>query len=107
MLTIQGAGNSRHCDYDISVKENNAYVELDPRYDLRNHSPDGFSWGYGGSGPAQFALAILAKVTNDDEFALRHYQQFKAEVIAKLPPCFTLTSVQVDAWLSEKGYYYA
>jgi hypothetical protein len=25
---------------------------LDPRHDLRNHSPDGFEWGYGGSGPA-------------------------------------------------------
>ncbi|MCK4554525.1 hypothetical protein KAU19_06245, partial [Candidatus Parcubacteria bacterium] len=24
-----------------------------------NHSPDGFAWGYGGSGPAQLALAIL------------------------------------------------
>lgn len=107
MLIIQGAGNERHCDYDISVKENNTYVELDPRYDLRNHSPDGFSWGYGGSGPAQFALAILCKVTNDDEFALRHYQQFKTEVVAKLSPCFTLTSAQVEAWVEEKGYTHA
>ena len=24
-----------------------------------NHSPTGFSWGYGGSGPSQLALAIL------------------------------------------------
>ena len=33
--------------------------ELDPRFDLRNHSPDGFEWGYYGSGPAQLALALL------------------------------------------------
>lgn len=33
---------------------------LDPRNDLANHSPDGFEYGYGGSGPAQLALAILA-----------------------------------------------
>lgn len=26
---------------------------------VRNHSPDGFNWGYGGSGPSQLALAIL------------------------------------------------
>ena len=26
---------------------------------VRNHSPDGFSWGDGGSGPAQLALALL------------------------------------------------
>lgn len=31
---------------------------LDPRFDLRFHSPDGFEWGYGGSGPAQLALAL-------------------------------------------------
>ena len=24
-----------------------------------NHSPDGFEWGYGGSGPAQLSLAIV------------------------------------------------
>lgn len=33
---------------------------LDPRNDLMNHSPDGFEYGYGGSGPAQLALALLA-----------------------------------------------
>lgn len=33
---------------------------LDPRLDLMNHSPSGFEYGYGGSGPAQLALAILA-----------------------------------------------
>lgn len=33
---------------------------LDPRFDLMRHSPDGFEYGYGGSGPAQLALALLA-----------------------------------------------
>lgn len=35
-------------------------ARLDSRTDLFNHSPTGFEWGYGGSGPAQLALAILA-----------------------------------------------
>jgi hypothetical protein len=26
--------------------------KLDPRLDLRRHSPDGFQWGYAGSGPS-------------------------------------------------------
>ena len=30
-----------------------------PSQAVRNHSPTGFAWGYGGSGPAQLALAIL------------------------------------------------
>lgn len=58
---------------------------LRPRHDLRNHSPDGFAWGYGGSGPAQLALAILADATGSDELALQHYQEFKRRVIARLP----------------------
>lgn len=37
-----------------------ARTPLDPKLKLVNHSPTGFSWGYGGSGPAQLALAILA-----------------------------------------------
>lgn len=35
---------------------------LSPRNDVRNHSPDGFQWGYGGSGPAQLALALCLDV---------------------------------------------
>lgn len=31
---------------------------LNPRLDLVNHSPDGFAWGYGGSGPTQLAVAM-------------------------------------------------
>jgi hypothetical protein len=54
---------------------------LDLRLDLRNHSPLGFEWGYGGSGPAQLALAILADVTGDDYWALAHYQDFKRDFI--------------------------
>lgn len=26
---------------------------------IKNHSPDGYNWGYGGSGPSQLALALL------------------------------------------------
>ncbi len=57
---------------------------LDPRLDLRNHSPDGFALGYAGSGPAQLALAILCDALGDDERATRLYQRFKDAVIAGL-----------------------
>jgi len=58
---------------------------LNPRFDLYNHSPTGFMWGYGGSGPAQLALAILADLLGDDTQALMLYQPFKWKVIATLP----------------------
>ncbi|GAI22752.1 unnamed protein product, partial [marine sediment metagenome] len=38
-----------------------------------DHSPDGFNWGYAGSGPAQLALAILLDVTEDQDFSLAHH----------------------------------
>lgn len=50
---------------------------------IRNHSPDGFEWGYGGSGPAQLALAILLHATGDAETAERLYQTFKWAYVAR------------------------
>ena len=70
---------------------------LNPRLDLWNHSPTGFEWGYGGSGPAQLALAILADHCGDDEQALNFYQRFKWAVIAELPHReWTLNSEDID-----------
>ncbi len=70
---------------------------LDPRHDLWNHSPSGFEWGYGGSGPAQLALAILANHCGNDEQAINFYQRFKWAVIAELPCCrWTITSEKID-----------
>jgi hypothetical protein len=61
--------------------------DLPMRQDLRNHSPTGFEWGYGGSGPAQLALAILADHfgPGGEQRALALYQEFKMRVIARLP----------------------
>jgi hypothetical protein len=55
---------------------------LDPRLDLCCHSPNGFEWGYAGSGPAQLALAILADHLGDPSEALAYYQDFKFAVVA-------------------------
>ena len=70
---------------------------LNPRFDLRNHSPTGFEWGYPGSGPAQLALAILADHLGNDEHALNFYQRFKWAVVAGLPYCgWILTGKEID-----------
>jgi hypothetical protein len=67
------------------------------RLDLRSHSPPEFEWGYGGSGPAQLALAILADHLEDDQEALNLYHRFKWSVIATLPRHYwKLTSRQID-----------
>ncbi len=64
-----------------------------------HHSPDGFEWGYGGSGPADLALNILEMALrkmnfdgkkvpcyrgNCFELAWNLHQQFKWEFITKL-----------------------
>jgi hypothetical protein len=78
------------------------YKPLSPKKSQKvwNHSPDGFSWGYEGSGPAQLALAILLELVDKDT-ALSLYQDFKRDIIAKLPTDedFTMPFVRVENWL--------
>jgi hypothetical protein len=70
---------------------------LNPRLDLFNHSPTGYEWGYGGSGPAQLALALLADHLRDDERALALYQRFKRAVVSHFPFAgWTLTGRQIE-----------
>ena len=66
-----------------------------------NHSPDGFNWGYGGSGPAQLALALLLEETNKDT-AVCYHQRFKWEVVAMLKDGWELTSEQIQNWLKQQ-----
>ncbi len=58
-------------------------LPLEPSLKLRDHSPDGFCWGYNGSGPAQLALALLLDAINIPETAVYHHQQFKNVFVAK------------------------
>jgi hypothetical protein len=67
---------------------------LSPRFDLYNHSPTGFEWGYGGSGPAQLALAILADHYERVEDALNLHQRFKWSVVAGLAD----SGWRLDTW---------
>jgi len=50
-----------------------------------NHSPDGFNWGYMGSGPSQLALAVCLEIMGEQQ-AKNWYQTFKFDIIACLPP---------------------
>jgi len=73
--TLRGNAGSRRIWLDGMV--------LDPGRSqaVCNHSPDGFAWGYGGSGPSQLALAVVLQLTGKSE----GYQDFKWDVVAKLP----------------------
>lgn len=71
------------------------------------HSPTGFEWGYGGSGPAQLAYAILRfyfELSGHEDpagQAQEHYQDFKRELIARLNGDFNIRAEYI-AWYLEK-----
>src|SRR5271155_301118 len=74
-------------------------LDLAASLKIVNHSPTGFSWGYGGSGPAQLSLAILLDHLNGDkERALELYQSFNMLVVSQLPmdDDFALTDEQIE-----------
>jgi hypothetical protein len=69
---------------------------------VRNHSPTGFEWGYGGSGPAQTALALLLHWTGDHEVATSYYQDFKFAVVAGFGQTWQITGQEISDFLTRK-----
>ncbi len=66
------------------------------------HSPSGFEWGYGGSGPADLALNVLALFVETPE-AWRLHQDFKADVIAYVQDRGgTLSAPDVVRWIEDR-----
>lgn len=74
---------------------------LDPRYDLKKISDNGFEWTYEGPEPAQLALAILANHLKDDQQALKLYDAFMREVVASLDNEWEMSDADIDALIAE------
>jgi hypothetical protein len=55
-----------------------------PLHHHERHSPDGFNWGYLGSGPAEAARCILIDAVGQPQ-ADRLYQTFKEKVVSQWP----------------------
>jgi len=94
--TIQGVFETRAITID------GTYLSPARSQKIHNHSPDGFMWGYEGSGPAQLALAILLEYT-DEKTATTLYQDFKREIIAPLPQKDFVLTIDVGAWIRSQG----
>lgn len=68
------------------------------RLDLANHSPTGFEWGYGGSGPSQLALSMLAEAVGPDR-ALELYQEFKTSFVSsRVTDTWELPVFKIQWW---------
>lgn len=76
---------------------------LEPSLQVWNHSPAGFNWGYGGSGPAQLAIAILLAAGLEPERASALHQSFKWQHLAHLPAEGFTLEMDVRAWAERTG----
>lgn len=76
-------------------------LPLAPSLAVANHSPDGFAWGYGGSGPAQLALAILLAADIKRDRAVMLYPRFCVQFIAPLPRAEFSIEIDVSAWAAQ------
>jgi hypothetical protein len=83
-----------------------------PLHHVALHS-QGFEWGYGGSGPADLALSILAdhlgerptkhQLHHGQAKSWRYHQAFKRAFISGADRRgFTITSEQIAAWLAKQ-----
>lgn len=82
------------------VEVNGQRLDPGPSLAIANHSPDGFAWGYSGSGPAQLALAILLHEYGSPSWARTYYQEFKSAKIARFDQDhgWEMTSTEIDGW---------
>jgi len=85
----------------IATKDG-AVLSPAPSQQLYNHSPDGFQWGYEGSGPAQLALALLLDATGDPELSVRLHQDFKRDFVARWDERWEITTEQIRSWVNKR-----
>lgn len=101
--TIVLEGEYNDTDWYSTVRLNGELLTPHRSLRVRNHSPTGFAWGYGGSGPAQLSLAVCLAMGLDEERALRVYQHFKSDWIQHLGRESFRIEIPWDEWLKLRG----
>ena len=94
-------------------------IQTNVRWSVMQHSPSGFEWNYGGSGPADLALNILNMFVPPgtdghrtvgctegaaSETAYRLHQEFKREFVAPVPwEGATLCGAEIRDWIEQRS----
>ncbi len=70
------------------------------------HSPAGFNWGYGGSGPAELARHLIVHATGKRGYLERPdlYQDFKREFVATWGDQWALEGDTIRQWVAEHDH---
>jgi len=84
------------------VTKDDDILDPTPSQKIWNRSPDGFNWGYQGSGPAQLALALLYDVTRDKDIAVRLHQEFKRDYVSTWSDTWEITNASIQGWVVSK-----
>lgn len=113
MKAYSGRRNE-HGDTNVYVSPRGDQAHVYGLPHIPHHSPTGFEWGYGGSGPADLALAILADYFGETPEAVKAsletvwaprtktqalYQGFKWTLVAGFGADWSLTAEQIEEWL--------
>jgi len=90
---------TRTCDGEAIIHVDGERLNPKRSQKLINHSPDGFNWGYCGSGPAQLALGILLDYFGELSPDVLIYQRFKERAIATIPQSednWSITGAEIE-----------
>lgn len=84
----------------IVVQVDGRDLSPEPSLAIRRKSPDGFNWGYGGSGPHQLALAILFDFTGDKLVAELFHHDFTRRHVAGWSDDWRITGKELNDFLA-------
>jgi len=94
------------CIIRVGIDNGNVFTNT-PLTHIVRHSPDGFNFGYSGSGPADLALSILTdfckRTKKDIKIAEKNYQLFKDDFISCAKNKLRITGKEIEKWLGVKN----
>jgi hypothetical protein len=98
---------------EVSIDDGETWRYLDWGLRWVNHSPTGLNWGYGGSGCAQLAFAILFHYfkyalgfSSENAHKMVEggmYQNFKWAFVSKWKDSWEITDYEISEWI--RNYY--
>jgi hypothetical protein len=86
----------------LVATKDGSVLSPEPSQKVWNHSPDGFQWGYGGSGPSQLALALLLDATGNSDLAVRLHQDFKRDFVCGWGEKWEITTEEINVWVKKR-----